>query len=41
MQLELGYGGPDWDFNGAQQRGAGIYYVNLTRRVSAAQQLLS
>ena len=29
--VELGYGGPDWDFNGAQQEdGAGIYDFNLT-----------
>lgn len=28
---ELGYGGPDWDFNGSQQEnGGGIYQVNIT-----------
>lgn len=29
--VELGYKGPDWDFNGAQQEeGAGLYQVNIT-----------
>lgn len=31
--VELGYGGPDWDFNGAiQEDGAGIYRVNVTKK---------
>ena len=28
---ELGYGGPDWDFNGSQhENGGGLYQVNIT-----------
>lgn len=38
--VELGYGGPDWDFNGPQQEnGGGIYQVNVTpagKRASTA-----
>jgi choline dehydrogenase len=30
--VELGYDGPDWDYNGArQEEGAGLYQVNITR----------
>lgn len=41
---ELGYHGPDWDFNDAQQEdGAGIYQVNITKegkRCSSADAFL-
>lgn len=43
--VEMGYGGPDWDFNGAQQEGgAGLYQLNVTkggRRCSAATAFLT
>lgn len=30
--VELGYGGPNWDFNGAQQEdGAGLYQLNIQK----------
>ncbi|MBO9202145.1 MULTISPECIES: GMC family oxidoreductase [Niastella] len=42
--IELGYKGPDWDFNGAQQEnGAGLYQLNMKngKRQSAATAFLS
>ncbi|OQP64193.1 hypothetical protein A3860_21840 [Niastella vici] len=42
--MELGYKGPDWDFNGAQQEnGAGLYQLNMKngKRQSAATAFLS
>ncbi len=42
---ELGYGGPDWDFNGAQQEnGGGLYQFNITpdgKRCSTAVAFLN
>jgi choline dehydrogenase len=43
--MELGYAGPDWDFNGAQQEdGAGLVQFNITKdnqRCSAATAFLT
>lgn len=42
--MELGYKGPDWDFNGAQQEnGAGLYQLNMKngKRQSAATAFLT
>jgi len=42
--MELGYKGPDWDFNGGQQEnGAGLYHLNMKngKRQSAATAFLT